>query len=116
MPERNISSSEHSVFNLIFGEKNQSLIPETRLSIYVLESSNSRRLTYFMPPMVSTPYAYYYCMRVVLCIEFLTATESDPPSLHPSAAALPTRRIYSSSTHSTTPGYTSTVCGPDPGV
>jgi hypothetical protein len=24
-----------------------------RLSIYVLESSNSRRLTYFMPPLVS---------------------------------------------------------------
>lgn len=64
MPERNIFSSEHSVLNLIFGEKNQSLIPETRLSIYVLESSNSRRLTYFMPPMVSTPsYAYYYCME-----------------------------------------------------
>ena len=30
------------------------LIPMTcRLSIYVLESSNSRRLTYFMPPLVS---------------------------------------------------------------
>lgn len=24
-----------------------------RLSVYVLESSNSRRLTYFMPPLVS---------------------------------------------------------------
>lgn len=44
------------------------------------------------------------------------ATESDPPSLHPSAAALPTRRVYSSSTHSTAPGYTFTICGPDPGV
>lgn len=65
MPERNISSSEHFVLNLIFGENNQSLIPETRLSIYVLESSNSRRLTYFMPPMASTPScAYYYWYRV----------------------------------------------------
>ena len=27
-----------------------------RLSIYVLESSNSRRLTYFMPPLVRIPF------------------------------------------------------------
>lgn len=49
MPERNIYSSEWDSQNgdLLY----QPLI--FRLSVYVLESSNSRRLTYFMPPLVS---------------------------------------------------------------
>lgn len=39
-----------------------------RLAIYVLESSNSRRLTYFMPPLVS-PASHHGLLRTMfLCV------------------------------------------------
>lgn len=59
---KNISSSECPVpnaeslnlpeYRIALGRSGR-VANATRLSIYVLESSNSRRLTYFMPPLVS---------------------------------------------------------------
>lgn len=47
-----ISISVSELFQFIHDNDTARLIIH-RLSIYVLESSNSRKLTYFMPPLVS---------------------------------------------------------------
>jgi hypothetical protein len=56
MPEKNTFSSKYTdIPALNFGTAPWKFHFDKpiRLAIYVLESSNSRRLTYFMPPLVS---------------------------------------------------------------
>ncbi|CAG8209905.1 unnamed protein product [Penicillium nalgiovense] len=72
MPEKNIYSSKYTDIPacLDFGTapmENSILTDKPiRLAIYVLESSNSRRLTYFMPPLNLIPLLCIRPMRLFL--------------------------------------------------
>ena len=94
-----------------------------RLSIYVLESSNSRRLTYFMPPLVSKQPPRYLifgpCMTGlggVADSSHASTIEPHSPPLYPPHEALLTCRAHPPGAHRSAPGHPPPVCRTDLGL
>ena len=116
MLERNIYSSKK---RLILGNHiEECLLVVRRYSVYVLESSTSRRLTYFVPPLVcqKSHLIVLVCLLTILDNMLMNALECHSPALHAAS-----KIVHSNGNHATYPdpcpkNYPCPICCSDLGI